>query len=144
MVANHSTKQFAEVWGDTLVLKELFLSAVLGIALTMAGYLIGVSYFAGIKGLSKSLITGYALMTGIVGCVAAGVIASMLYKPKRTVEDMIVQEDIAAVLKAGDMTLEEETLAMNNLDKQVLAEMQELNLQVLLDLRTSTKGGDVK
>jgi len=116
----------------------------LGIALTMAGYLMGVSYFAGIKGLSKSLITGYALMTGIVGCVAAGVIASILYKPKRTVEDMIVQEDIAAVLKAGDMTLEEETLAMNNLDKQVLAEIQELNLQVLLDLRTSTKGGDVK
>ena len=57
---------------------------------------------------------------------------------------MIVQEDIAAVLKAGDMTLEEETLAMTNLDSQVLSEMQELNLQALLDLRSSTKGEHVK
>ena len=143
-MANHSVKKFAEVWGDTLVLKELFFSAILGIALTMAGYLLGVRYFAEIKGLSKSLITGYALMTGIIGCVAAGTIASKLYKPKRTVEDMIVQEDIAAVLKAGDMTLEEETLAMTNLDSQVLSEMQELNLQALLDLRSSTKGEHVK
>ena len=143
-MANHSVKKFAEVWGDTLVLKELFFSAILGIALTMAGYLLGVRYFAGIQGLSKSLITGYALMTGIIGCVAAGTIASRLYKPKRTVEDMIVQEDIAAVLKAGDMTLEEETLAMTNLDSQVLSEMQELNLQALLDLRSSTKGEHVK
>ena len=143
-MANHSVKKFAEVWGDTLVLKELFFSAILGIALTMAGYLLGVRYFAGIQGLSKSLITGYALMTGIIGCVAAGTIASKLYKPKRTVEDMIVQEDIAAVLKAGDMTLEEETIAMTNLDSQVLSEMQELNLQALLDLRSSTKGEHVK
>ena len=143
-MANHSVKKFAEVWGDTLVLKELFFSAILGIALTMAGYLLGVRYFAGIQGLSKSLITGYALMTGIIGCVAAGTIASKLYKPKRTVEDMIVQEDIAAVLKAGDMTLEEETLAMTNLDSQVLSEMQDLNLQALLDLRSSTKGEHVK
>ena len=143
-MANHSVKKFAEVWGDTLVLKGLFFSAILGIALTMAGYLLGVRYFAGIQGLSKSLITGYALMTGIIGCVAAGTIASKLYKPKRTVEDMIVQEDIAAVLKAGDMTLEEETLAMTNLDSQVLSEMQELNLQALLDLRSSTKGEHVK
>ena len=143
-MANHSVKKFAEVWGDTLVLKELFFSAILGIALTMAGYLLGVRYFAGIQGLSKSLITGYALMTGIIGCVAAGTIASKLYKPKRTVEDMIVQEDIAAVLKAGDMTLEEETLAMTNLDSQVLSEMQELNLQALLELRSSTKGEHVK
>ena len=143
-MANHSVKKFAEVWGDTLVLKELFFSAILGIALTMAGYLLGVRYFAGIQGLSKSLITGYALMTGIIGCVAAGTIASKLYKPKRTVQDLIVQEDIAAVLKAGDMTLEEETLAMTNLDSQVLSEMQELNLQALLDLRSSTKGEHVK
>ena len=143
-MANHSVKKFAEVWGDTLVLKELFFSAILGIALTMAGYLLGVRYFAGIQGLSKSLISGYGLMTGIIGCVAAGTIASKLYKPKRTVEDMIVQEDIAAVLKAGDMTLEEETLAMTNLDSQVLSEMQELNLQALLDLRSSTKGEHVK
>ena len=83
-------------------------------------------------------------MTGIIGCVAAGTIASKLYKPKRTVEDMIVQEDIAAVLKAGDMTLEEETIAMTNLDSQVLSEMQELNLQALLELRSSTKGDHVK
>ena len=143
-MANHSVKKFAEVWGDTLVLKELLFSAILGIALTMAGYLLGVRYFAEIKGLSKSLITGYALMTGIIGCVAAGTIASKLYKPKRTVQDLIVQEDIAAVLKAGDMTLEEETLAMTNLDSQVLSEMQELNLQALLDLRSSTKGEHVK
>ena len=143
-MANHSKKQFAEVWRDTLVLKELLYSSILGIVLTMAGYLVGVRYFAEIKGLSKSLITGYALMTGILGCVVAGIIASKLYKPKRTVEDMIVQEDIEAVLKAGDMTLEEETQAMVELDEQVLGELRELNIQALLDLRTSTKGGAVK
>ena len=135
-------KQYAEVWGDTLVLKELFLSSVMGIVLTMVGYIFGVRYFAGLKGLSPALITGYALMTGIIGCTVSGIIASKLFKPKRVVLEMLISEDIESILKAGDMTLEEEILAMQDLDKEVLEEMSELKLDALLDLRTAKKGGN--
>ncbi len=144
-MADNRKKQYAEVWGDTLVLRELFISSILGVALTMIGYFLGVRYFAGVKGIDPALITGYALMTGILGCIVAGFIAAKLFKPKRVIEEMIVQEDIEAVLKAGGMSLEEEVEALAGVDEQVLEEMRELNLTALLDLRPATyKGGNSK
>lgn len=142
-----TNKPFAEVWGDTVALKELFASSVLGIILTMTCYILGNRYFSAMKTLDPGLAKGYALMVGITGCVLAGVIAAILFKPKRVVEEKFEQEDIVAVLAAGGMTLEEEAQALAAVDPQILEELKDLNLTALLDLKPAdnapqqTKGG---
>lgn len=134
MEAN-SSKRFAEVWGDTVVLKELFYSAVLGIVLTMAGYILGTRYFSSIESIDAGLAKGYALMVGILGCILAGIISAKLFKPKRVVEEKFEQEDIKTVLAAAGMTLEEEVQALATVDADIIEELKDLNLTMLLELK---------
>ncbi|WP_026896133.1 hypothetical protein [Clostridiisalibacter paucivorans] len=133
-----TNKRLAEVWGDTVVLKELFFSSILGITLTMLGYILGSKFFSGIETLEPGLVKGYALMIGIIGCVLSGILSAKLFKPKRIVEEKFEQENIEDVIKSGGMTLEEEILALSTVDKQILDEMEELNLTALLELRSKT------
>lgn len=135
---SNKSRSYVEVWGDTVILNELFFSAVIGIVLTMAGYLIGVNYFSGIENLDPGLIKGYSLMTGIIGCIIAAVISAKLFKPKRIVEEKFEQEEIEKIIAAAGMTVEEEVEALSLLDEETLEEMRQLELYSLLDLR---KGG---
>jgi len=125
----------AEVWGDTVVLKELLLASLIGIILTMAGYLIGRSVFSNLSGLDEGLVKGYSLMVGILGCVLSGVISAILFKPKRIVEEQYEGGDIEDILKFGGVTLEEEIEALQSVDPQILAEMRSLQLSGLLQLK---------
>jgi len=104
---SNKSRSYVEVSGDTVILNELFFSAVIGIVLTMAGYLIGVNYFSGIENLDPGLIKGYSLMTGIIGCIIAAVISAKLFKPKRIVEEKFEQEEIEKIIAAAGMTVEE-------------------------------------
>lgn len=139
-----SKKRLAEVWGDTVVLKELFLSSVLGITLTMSGYILGTRFFSSMENLDPGLAKGYSLMIGIIGCVLSGIISAILFKPKRVVEEKIERENIEEVIKHGGMTLEEEIIALSTVDEQILDEIKELNLTALLELKPVEGSPDKK
>ena len=126
--------QLTEVWGDTVDLKELMIASILGIALTMAMYLIGRSIFLKIDGLDVGLAKGYSLLLGIVGCIASGVISAKLFKPKRIIEEKFENENIEDILKAAGMTVEDEINALRNVDPAIIAEMEEFELYSLLEL----------
>lgn len=126
--------QLTEVWGDTVDLKELMIASILGIALTMAMYLIGRSIFLKIDGLDVGLAKGYSLLLGIVGCIASGVISAKLFKPKRVIEEKFENENIEDILKAAGMTVEDEINALRNVDPAIIAEMEEFELYSLLEL----------
>ena len=55
------------VWGDTVVLKELAISAVICVILTMVFYLAGRTGLLQIQSLDPALAKGYSLLVGIVG-----------------------------------------------------------------------------
>lgn len=126
--------QLTEVWGDTVDLKELLISSILGIVLTVGTYLIGRSIFLNIEGLDTGLAKGYSLLVGIVGCIASGVISAKLFKPKRIVEEKFENENIEDILKAAGMTVEDEINALRNVDPAIIAEMEEFELYSLLEL----------
>lgn len=136
---NDKFRFYVDVWGDTVVLKELFLSSVLGIVLTMIGYSIGINYFSTLKNIDPGLVKGYSLMTGIVGCLVAATISAVLFKPKRVVEERVEQEEIEKVLATAGITVEEEARALKELDEETIDEMQQLDLTGLLDLK---EGGE--
>jgi len=127
-------KQYTEVWGDTVVLKELVYASIIGVVLTMSAFLIGQKIFSNIESIEEGLANGYSLLVGVAGCILSGVISAKLFSPKRTVEERFEAEDIEEIIKAAGMTVEEEIEALSNLDSEIIKELEDLELYALLAL----------
>lgn len=126
--------QLTEVWGDTVNLRELTISTIIGIVLTMSFYFIGRRIFTNMANIEKSLANGYSLLVGILGCFASGIISAKLFKPKRIVEDMADPATLEDILKEGGMTLEDEIEAISKVNEEVIKEMENVGLYSLLSL----------
>ena len=127
-------EKYTEVWGDTVVLKELLYSCVIGVFLTMSMFFLGQNIFHSFENIEKSLANGYALLIGVIGCIASGAICAKLFRPKRTVEEKFEFENIENILESAGITLEEEREALSKLDSETIKELEDLELYALLAL----------
>ncbi len=125
---------YTEVWGDRVILKELGIACLLGVGLTMSFFLVGQKIFLGMEGLEVSLANGYALIVGVAGCIISGVVSAKLFKPKRNIEERFEFEDIEDILHAAGITVEEEKEALAVADKDIIKELEDLQLYALLAL----------
>lgn len=127
-------KVLTEVWGDTVNIKELAISIILGVIFTMCFYLIGRRIFLGIGSIEENLAKGYALFVGIAGCFIAAVISAKAFRPKRIVGELDSTTDVAEVLEYAHITPEEEGEALSKVGSDVIKEMEDLELYGLLAL----------
>lgn len=127
-------KILTEVWGDTVNIRELAVSIILGVVFTMVFYLIGRKIFLSVGSIEGSLAKGYALFIGIAGCFIAAVISAKCFKPKRIVGEMDSTTDVREVLDYARMTPEEEGEALTKVSKDIIREMEDLELYGLLAL----------
>ena len=100
--------KYMEVWGDTIVPKELAISAIICVITTMVFFLAGRTVLLGIESLTPALAKGYALLVGILGTFLGAVICAKKFKPKRKIMIEFQEENIEDILKAAGMTIEEE------------------------------------
>ena len=126
-------KVLTEVWGDTVNIKELAISIILGVIFTMCFYLIGRKIFMSMGTIEENLAKGYALI-GIAGCFIAAVISAKSFRPKRLVAELDSTTDIAEVLEYAHMTPEEEGEALTKVGPDVIKELEDLELYGLLAL----------
>ena len=127
-------KVLTEVWGDTVNIKELAISIILGVIFTMVFYLIGRKIFMSMGTIEENLAKGYALFVGIAGCFIAAVISAKAFRPKRIVGELDSTTDVAEVLEYAHMTPEEEGEALTKVGPDVIKEMEDLELYGLLAL----------
>lgn len=127
-------KVLTEVWGDTVNIKELAISIILGVIFTMCFYLIGRKIFMSMGTIEENLAKGYALFVGIAGCFIAAVISAKSFRPKRLVAELDSTTDIAEVLEYAHMTPEEEGEALTKVGPDVIKELEDLELYGLLAL----------
>lgn len=127
-------KELTEVWGDTVNIKELAISIILGVIFTMCFYLIGRKIFMGMGTIEENLAKGYALFVGIAGCFIAAVISAKSFRPKRIVAELDSTTDIEEVLEYAHMTPEEEGEALTKVGPDVIKELEDLELYGLLAL----------
>ena len=127
-------KVLTEVWGDTVNIKELAISIILGVIFTMCFYLIGRKIFMSMGTIEENLAKGYALFVGIAGCFIAAVISAKSFRPKRFVAELDSTTDIAEVLEYAHMTPEEEGEALTKVGPDVIKELEDLELYGLLAL----------
>lgn len=127
-------KVLTEVWGDTVNIKELAISIILGVIFTMVFYLIGRKIFMSMGTIEENLAKGYALFIGIAGCFIAAIISAKSFRPKRIVGELDSTTDVAEVLEYAHMTPEEEGEALTKVGPDVIKEMEDLELYGLLAL----------
>ncbi|BFO54921.1 hypothetical protein [Acidovorax sacchari] len=86
--------RLAEVWGDTVDLRHLAWSIAIGIGISVAGFFLASRWLATVVE-SKQLAHAYAMLAGLAGCVAAGVICARAFPPKREVTELDTPTDPA-------------------------------------------------
>ena len=123
--------QLVEVWGDTADTRHLTWAIVLGIGISLPAFLLAsrvlTSYVA-----SPDLAKAYAMLAGLGGCILAGVLCAVLFKPKRVVAegeaaDPFWRQEVLAQLaeQTGDLG------SVADLPPAVAREMKELGIYKL-------------
>lgn len=90
--------EYLLVWGDTVRGRRLLVGVVVGVACGLIG-LYGGGWIVDAMGVADHLIDVWALIAGILGCLAAGVITARLFSPARVIgEDAHESGSIAAAI----------------------------------------------
>lgn len=119
-----------EVWNDVVDTRHLLKAVLLGAAISVSTFLVAQRLLAGMVD-SAAVVRAYAMLAGVVGCVASGAIAALLFPPKRVVTetsgDDAWRDQIMRDLAQDPAT----TLSERSLAPAVVAEMEELGLRKL-------------
>jgi hypothetical protein len=117
----------AEVWGDTVDLRHLAWSVVLGVGISLGAFEAGRVALSSIVA-DAAIARAYAMLIGLGGCLAAGALCAVLFKPKRIVVDQVVDEaDRMEVLR--QLGEEQGGIgAISDLPPSARAELKELGL----------------
>ena len=126
-------KAYADVWGDTVNLKHLASGMVIGIVISLSCYIGGLRWLqASFPTLPASLMTAYALLLGIVGCLISAVVSAKLFNPKRTLnEESFSEEDRNIVLDELKIDRAKEAEELKSIEPAIKEEMKELKLYEL-------------
>ena len=119
--------RYLEVWGDTVVGRDLAVSVVIGIVVSVCALLGATALFNSFV-TDSSLAEAYALLVGIAACLVAGVVSGKLFRPKRNIAVDSSEGD-----KVGDVirVLQEERQGLGSvgdLPAQTVRELKDLDL----------------
>jgi hypothetical protein len=131
--------QLVEVWGDTADTRHLAWAIVLGVGISLPAFLLASRVLASFVS-SPELARAYGMLAGLGGCVLAGVLCAVLFKPKRVVvegeaADPYWRQEVLAKLaeQTGDLG------RVADLPPAVVREMKELGLyDLFLDYETTS------
>lgn len=116
-----------EVWGDTVDGRHLIYAIVIGAVVSLSAFFIAQYLLLGWVA-NAQMARAYAMLVGIVGCLAGGAISARLFKPKRHVvehqADPAWRAQVLVELQAefGDLG------KMSDLPAATIAELKEMDL----------------
>lgn len=119
-----------EVWGDTVNGRHLVCSILIGAVVSLSAFFIAQHFLLQVVA-SAQMARAYAMLVGILGCLAGGVICARLFKPQRQViehqADPAWRSKVLLELQTefGDLG------RLADLPAPVIAELHELDLYQL-------------
>ncbi|GAV35589.1 hypothetical protein ROTAS13_03266 [Roseomonas sp. TAS13] len=118
---------YAEVWGDTVVLKDLGKSVVIGAVIALACYFAARWILSGFVATPQVAKT-YAMLFGLIGCIIAGAVCARLFAPKRDLSEQ-AHDDAWREATLEKLAMEAGGLGrIADLPASVQTEMRELDL----------------
>jgi len=136
-------KPYADVWGDTVDLRHLSIAIVIGIAVSLTFYLVGLKLIVrSFPKIPQNLTQAYALLIGILGCLVSAVVSTKLFPPKRTLrESQFNAQEREAALSELQIDWEREREELKTLSPQIVAEMKELQIyEIFAEPKTQATG----
>jgi len=136
-------KPYAEVWGDTVDLRHLSIGIVIGIAVSLTFYLVGLKFIVrSFPKIPQNLTQAYALLIGILGCLVSAVVSTKLFPPKQTLrESQFNAQEREAALSELQIDWEREREELKTLSPQIVAEMKELQIyEIFAEPKTQATG----
>lgn len=125
---NASQRRLVEVWGDTADTRHLAWSIVIGATVSLTCYWLASRLLAAVVE-SAELARAYAMLAGLFGCLLAGLICAVLFKPKRIVVENETGQPLARVEALRKLAEDAGGIGpIHALPPVVLAELRELQL----------------
>lgn len=119
-----------EVWGDTVNSRHLIGAIVIGAVISLSAFFLAQHILLGLVE-SAQMARAYAMLVGILGCLAGGAVSAALFKPKR----IVVEHHADPTLRAEVlMDLQREFGDLGQIADLPPAVIEELREMDLLDL----------
>ncbi|MGO2451905.1 hypothetical protein [Pseudomonas taetrolens] len=116
-----------EVWGDTVNSRHLVCAILIGAVISLGAFFLAQHILLGLVA-SAQMARAYAMLIGILGCLAGGAVSAALFKPKR----IVVEHQADPAWRAEvlmDLQREFGDLGkISDLPPQVVAELREMDL----------------
>ncbi|WP_405096707.1 hypothetical protein [Oceanobacillus sp. FSL H7-0719] len=120
---NEKPVTYVEVIGDTVYGKHLITTIAISISFSLIGFFIGKQIFPSIA--PEEMVKSYSLLLGIAGSLVALFINTILFKPKRTLNEVpSTSDELEDVYKQLRFDIEEERQSILN-DPVTAQEMKE-------------------
>jgi hypothetical protein len=134
---------YLTVWGDTVDLKELLLGVFFGAVVGFCSYSGALWYLKTFhSGMAKGVLEGYALLVGVGGCLAVGVIAARVTKAKRNFIEDDNSIDKKEALLEMDLDLDREAEYLQHVSADVIQEMHQLQIYDLFTEKVKHEEGE--
>ncbi|EPF74443.1 hypothetical protein [Acinetobacter rudis] len=123
-----NNEELVEVWGDTVSLSALIKSILIGAIFSVSFFYASQLVLTKIVE-NQTLAHAYSMLCGLVGCLIAGFVCSILFKPKREILESENQS-----MEWFDLLIEQwekEGKSIGELDElpeKIVQELKELNL----------------
>lgn len=118
---------YIEILGDTVSSKQLIISILLSVAVSIGGYKIGQYVFPKIA--EAQMVNSYSLLLGIAGTIIILIINTILFKPKRIlIEDETSNGSMEGAFKDLQLDIDDE---LRLIDEDPVTRKELENLGVL-------------
>lgn len=117
--------QLAEVWGDVVSRRHLARSIIIGGAVSLVFFGVGLAVLAPLAE-TPQIGRALAMLMGIVGCLTGGAICARMFAPKR-----ILSED----LEAGTVDWQQQVLDQIEAEGGSIGDMADLRPEVIEEMR---------
>lgn len=126
-LASEQTYNLFEVWGDTIDARHLASAIAIGAAISLGAYVL-TRWTLHLIIDDAHMVHAYSMLGGIIGCLAGGVVSAMLFKPKRTVVEELVDEQFRQAVLADLVKQYGHIGHIEDLSPEVADELRELGL----------------
>ncbi|WP_434563153.1 hypothetical protein [Pseudomonas sp. Z4-20] len=116
-----------EVWGDTVDGRHLLYSMGIGAVVSLGAFFLAQHLLVGWVA-SAQMARAYAMLVGIVGCLAGGAISAALFKPKRHVVEIVADPAWRSKILLELQNEYGPLGRLSDLPPATLAELRELDL----------------
>lgn len=116
-----------EVWGDTVDGRHLICSIAIGASVSLGAFFTAQHLLSGWVE-SLQMARAYAMLVGIVGCLAGGAISAALFKPKRIVVEHLTDPAWRAKILVELQNEFGPLGSLSDLPAATIAELREMDL----------------